>query len=283
MKLRVFQSMWGMEQLGAGGEEPSLEEKVDRIAAAGFEGAEVEFDDFETARQTTSLLAERGLDWTAECFPSTVDELAETIERVVQLGPERCTHINLQPNVKPSTVLECIPYILGWQRLAAEAGIELLFETHRDRMTTDLFFTLQLIDAVPEMRLTADLSHYLVGREFRWPVEEENHALIHRILERSWAFHGRVASREQVQVQISFPHHRLWLDLFAEWWEEGFRLWRAQAPADASLVFTPELGPPEWYAMTGPDGLEMSDRWEESLQLKALAEGLWQRLEAESG
>jgi hypothetical protein len=282
MELRVFQSMWGMERLGPDGTELPLDEKVGRIASAGFRGAEVEFDDYELARETTRLLAERDLDWTAECFPETVDELTETIERIVEFGPERCSHINLQPNIRPGRVLECIPFILGWQRLADEAGMELLFETHRDRMTTDLLFTLQLIDAVPAMKLTADLSHYLVGREFRYPVDEENHALIGRILDRSWAFHGRVASREQVQVQIGFPQNQIWLDLFLGWWEQGFRAWRAQAPRAASLVFTPELGPPAWYAMTGPDGLEMSDRWEEAVELKRLVEEVWARLEAEA-
>jgi hypothetical protein len=281
MHLRIFQSMWGMERLGPGGSELSLEQKVDRIVSVGFEGAEVEFDDYELARETTRLLAEHDLDWTAECFPETVDDLAETIERVEEFGRARCSHINLQPNVRPGAVLECIPYILGWQRLAEDAGMEVLFETHRDRMTTDLLFTLQLIEAVPTMKLTADLSHYLVAREFRFPVDEENNALVKRILDRSWAFHGRVASREQVQVQTSFPHNKLWLDLFLGWWEEGFRSWRAQAPPDSSLVFTPELGPPDWYAMTGPDGCEMSDRWEEALQLKGLIETVWQRLEAE--
>ena len=127
------------------------------------------------------------------------------------------------------------------EQLADEAGLTLYVETHRDRMTTDLLFTLQLVDAVPSLRLTADLSHFVVGREFRYPISAENEALVGRILERSWAFHGRVATREQVQVQLSFPHQRMWLDVFRGWWELGFRDWRRRAPSSATLVFTPEL------------------------------------------
>ena len=278
MPLAVFQSMWGMEDLpGEKGRWP-LEEQVHRIADAGFDGAAVEFDDEATARGTTALLKERNLRWFAAAYPTTIDELQPTIELVHELGAENCDHINLQPNLRPATVSECIPYLLGWQQLADEAGITLYIETHRDRMTTDLLFTLQLLDAVPELKLTADLSHFVVGREFRYPVSEENEAQIHRILEHAWAFHGRVATREQVQVQISFPHQQMWLDLFVGWWEEGFRLWRERAHSGATLVFTPELGPREWYAMTGPDGNELSDRWDEALQLKAVAQEIWDRV-----
>jgi hypothetical protein len=168
-------------------------------------------------------------------------------------------------------------------QLAEDTGVDVLFETHRDRMTTDLLFTLQLIDAVPPMRLTADLSHYLVGREFRWPVSDTNTELIHRIVERADAFHGRVASREQVQVQISFPHHRQLLDQFLEWWGEGFRRWRRRAEDEDEIVFTTELGPPEWYAISGPDGDEMSDRWAEALQLRDAVQELWAQIAAEDG
>jgi hypothetical protein len=282
MSLLVFQSMWGMERLPGARGSWTLEEQVEQIARAGFDGAAVEFDDEPLARETTALLRERGLRWWAAAYPQTVDDLRPIIELVHDLGADSCDHINLQPNIRPSTVLECIPYVLGWQKLADEAGLTLYVETHRDRMTTDLLFTLQLVDAVPSLRLTADLSHFVVGREFRYPISDENEALIRRILERSWAFHGRVATREQVQVQLSFPHQRMWLDVFRGWWEQGLRDWRRRTPSGATLVFTPELGPPEWYAMTGPDGEEMSDRWEEALYLKDLARELWQRIESEA-
>jgi sugar phosphate isomerase/epimerase len=275
--------MWAMERLPWGGDEWSFEEKVDRLAEAGFDGAAVEFDDYESAKEITTLLRERDMSWSVECYPTTVEQLREPIELANEFGIDRATHVNLQPNVRPSTVLESIPLIIGWMQLADDAGIEVLFETHRDRMTTDLLYTLQLIDAVPPMRLTADLSHYLVGREFRWPVSEANTELIHRIVERADAFHGRVASREQVQVQISFPHHRPLLDQFLAWWGEGFRRWRGRSNDGDRLIFTTELGPPEWYAISGPDGDEMSDRWAEALQLRDAVQELWAQIAAEDG
>ena len=78
-------------------------------------------------------------------------------------------HLNLQPDVRPYRLEECVPYIEGWRQLAADAaGLPVHIETHRDRMTTDLFFTLRLLDRFPDLRLTGDISHYVLGREFAW-------------------------------------------------------------------------------------------------------------------
>ena len=96
-------------------------------------------------------------------------------------------------------------------------------------------------------------------------------------MDRCQAYHGRVASREQIQVPISFPHLRHWVELFMGWWRYGFGRWRQQAGPDDSLTFLCELGPPE-YAITGADGYELSDRWQESLQLMRAVRELWQQL-----
>ena len=274
----VYQSLWAMERRRPDGLEWSLDEKLEMIRGAGFDGAGVRFFDYQYAKTVTGYLREHGMSWQAQCYPKTVDDLKPIIEHVRELGAD---HINLQPDVKPYRLEECIPYIEGWRRLAADAGIKLQIETHRDRMTTDLFFTLHLLDCFPDLRLTGDLSHYVVGREFAWPISEENHALMRRILDKCWGFHGRVASREQVQVQISFAHHKDWVDLFMGWWEYGFRQWQARASTGETLTFLCELGPRE-YAMTGADGYELSDRWQESIMLKDMVRDLWRRVSSGS-
>lgn len=276
--LKVYQSLWAMERRRPDGQEWTLDEKLAMIRDAGFDGAGVRFADRAYARTVTTFLREHGMTWQAQCYPACVDDLKPIIEHVQELGAD---HINLQADVRPFTVRECIPYIEGWRRLADDAGIRLHIETHRDRMTTDLYFTLRLLDAFPDLRLTGDLSHYLVGREFALPVSPDNHALMHRVLDHCWGLHGRVASREQIQVQISFPHHRHWLELFMGWWAYGFRSWMRRAPPDGVLTFLCELGPPE-YAMTGPDGYELSDRWIEAGMMKDQIRALWEQVRAES-
>jgi len=276
-RLLVYQSLWAMERRRPDGLEWSLEEKLEMIRAAGFDGAGVRFFDREYVRPIARALGAWGLTWQAQCYPRSVEDLRPVLANVAEFGAD---HLNLQADVRPHTIAECVPYIEGWRRMAEDAGVPLHIETHRDRMTTDLFFTLRLLDRFPDLRLTGDLSHYVVGREFAWPVSEENHRLMRRIIDSCWGFHGRVASREQIQVQIGFPQHREWLELFMGWWEYGFRSWRRRAPADATLTFLCELGPRE-YAMTGRDGYELSDRWEEAQLLMGKVRDLWARLERE--
>jgi hypothetical protein len=276
-QLRILQSLWAMERRLKHEPEWPLQTQLVMIRDAGFDGAGVRFIDPDFADEATRFLRAHGMIWQAQCYPKSVDDLKPVLELVAKLGAD---HVNLQPDVRPYRLADCIPLLEGWRRLGEEAQVAVNIETHRDRMTTDLLFTLQLLDCFPDLRLTADLSHYLVGREFAWPVDDTNHAMIHRILDNSWAIHGRIASREQVQISFRFPQHQNWLDLFLGWWEYAIRSWKKRADPDATLTFLCELGPPP-YAITGANGLELSDRWQDALVLKDKIRSLWDRITAE--
>jgi hypothetical protein len=270
-KLLVFQSLWAMERRHTDGHERSLDENIAMISEAGFDGISAHYTNRPDVLRLNETIRGTGLKIEGVCFPRCVEDLRLPLELAAEFP---VSHINLQPDIRPRRIEACLPLLDGWMRLAEDAGIPVFIETHRDRMTTDLFFTLDLLDQRPELPLLADLSHFLVGREFAFPVDEENHAMIRRILRNAWAFHGRVASREQVQIEISYPHHRPWVELFLEWWNCGIRDWRNRAASQAELVFTCELGPKP-YAITGPDGNDTTDRWAEALFLRQMLRELW--------
>ncbi len=270
-RLLIFQSLWAMERRHTDGYERSLSENIAMIWEAGFDGISAHYTNRADVVTLNDAIRSTGLKIEAVCFPRTVEDLRLPLELASEFP---VNHINLQPDIRLRRVEDCLPILDGWMRLSEEARIPVFIETHRDRMTTDLFFTLDLLDRRPDLPLLADLSHFMVAREFAFPVDAENHAMIHRILRNAHAFHGRVASREQVQIEISFPHHRPWVELFLQWWDHGMRDWRGRAASDAELVFTCELGPKP-YAISGRDGNESTDRWAEALLLRQMLLDLW--------
>ena len=185
--------------------------------------------------------------------------------------------VDIIGQVMPLSVDGMIPIIRKWIEMSYKIDIPIQFETHRNCITNDLYSTLLLLDAVPEMRLCADLSHYVVDREFWYPLSERDLGLISRVLDRSDSFQGRVASRQQIQLQLNFTQHQKWVNLFKDWWKEGISSWRNRNQ-QGDCIFLCELGPPE-YAMTDSDGKELSNRWEEAIQIKNWIAEMWEGME----
>ena len=276
-KLEVYQSLWGMELRNPGLPERSMEEAFAMIAAAGFDGACMDpaVAEIPACREQAHLFAGHDLGCMINAFPYGPDDMIPILDFAVEM---RSCLVNVISGIMPIKLEDAVADVRRWMAEAAERDMPLLFETHRDGLLNDLYFTLQLMDLVPEMRLCADLSHFVVDRELRAPVPERDQAHISSVLQRSDCFQGRIANREQVQIQINFPQHQEWVTIFKAWWKEGMREWRRRNDDDATLVFLCELGPPP-YAITDGDQNELSDRWEESLQIRNWAKEIWSELE----
>lgn len=275
--LDVYTALWSMQPHDQSGVKLPYEEVVEKVADAGYRGMALDFgaNTRDEIERILPMMARAGLRPFLVDFPKTIEGLRPTLRLAKAHGAPFVVVIG---QVMPVTVAGMIPVIRAWIAMSEEEGMPVLFETHRNCITNDLYATLQLLDAVPEMRMCADLSHYVVGREMTLPIPQRELDHISRILARSESFQGRVAGRQQVQLQLDFPQNAKWVDLFRGWWREGLASWRARN-AEGDCIFLCELGPPD-YAITGPDGREMSDRWQEALQIKAWVEEIWAELEA---
>ena len=276
-RIEFYQSLWAMELRRPGEAERPLEAMVAQVAEAGFTGVclDLAMNDVPLAEAARPLLQQHGLKCLFNGFPRSDDELRFMLALAKDHG---APFLSVIGQLMPPDLDGMIAVARRWIDLADQAGLPLLFETHRHGLLNDLFPTLQMLDAIDDLDLCADLSHFVVDREFALPIDDHASAMIQRVLDRSWSFQGRIASNEQVQIQLDFPQHRLWVDQFFDWWGRGLRSWRARAPRDAVVTFLCELGPPP-YAITGADGLELSDRWREALAIRERVSALWAALE----
>jgi hypothetical protein len=276
--LRFYQSLWATEERRPGVAERPVEERFERVRDAGYFGMGIDLGalDLETAKTLVPLYAKTGLGGLLTAFPKSVEDLRPALHLAKDIGAPVVFVIG---QVMPLSVDDMVAPVRGWLKVAAEEGVPIELETHRNCLTNDLFSTLLLTERIPEVRLSADLSHYVVDREMPHPIPDFLEAHIQAILARSDSLQGRVATRNQIQVPIGWPQNRKWLDTHLQWWTDGMRMWRARSGHDAAMIFLNELGPRD-YAMTGPDGQEMSDRWEEALELRRLVTERWAALAA---
>jgi hypothetical protein len=275
-RLLVYQALWAMERLSA--PEAALAEKFDRVREAGFDGMAIDLGalTMEQAQATVPHFERTGLAGGLTAFPTSIDALRPALELAQRIDAPFVVVIGQE---MPVRLADMVPVIEGWLRLAEREAMPIQFETHRNCITNDLYTTVQLLDAIPQMRLAADLSHYVVDREMPCPPTPQLAALLSKVLDRSESFQGRVAARGQIQVALNFPQNAKWVTLFRDWWRQGFASWlRRHANDDAALVFLCELGPPD-YALTDAQGRELSDRWAEAALLKQWAREIWAAIE----
>lgn len=249
----------------------TLEEKIARVKNAGFEHIECWLRDEASRQQVPPLVHEQGLKLALGHRPNTADETLEIVEQAVQLGAE---FILCQPATAYHSLGEVVEIVRTGAARAAEAGVGYFVETHRGNFTETIRQTLELIEAVPEISITADFSHFVVVGEFYGWENEGSIERMRPVIDRVAHVHGRISNGEAVQVDVGDGKTHPAARFFVQLWTEIFKSWRQRAKIGDIIAFSSELGPPR-YAITLPDGREFSDRWEQSLVMKQLAEEAW--------
>jgi sugar phosphate isomerase/epimerase len=232
----------------------------------------------ENEAEIATALREAGLRLVMVHTAHHPEDIDEQVERAARLEAD---FVFLQPGTAFASLDAVVSLVETGRRLAHAAGLPYFVETHRNYFTENLPQILQLIERVPDIRFTADLSHLILTGEFYgWPEERATERLM-PVLERTSHVHGRVSDGEAIQVDVGEGETQS-AQFFVELWSIAMRHWlRGAGPGDV-FVFASELGPPR-YSIALPDGSEISDRWQQSLVMKQLAQRAWDKATDTSG
>lgn len=278
-RLSVEQSIWAMGGLPRGGPEWTLDEKVARIAEAGFDGFMVFLPAEEERERYRELAGSHGLAITLQCAPSTLEDFREALAAARGLAARAVVAM-----VRPAFVdfEEGARKVRGMMEASERAGLPFYLETHRGTITQDLLLTGRLAEEIPGIRFHADLSHFVVSYEVGSAPRGEVRRVFDAVLSRAGMLDGRVGNGEQVQIDIGPRGDTPSARRFASWWKQAMVAWLEDARPGDVFVFKSELGPPP-YAIVSPDGREISDRWEQALVMRDLAIRTWNEAVAAAG
>lgn len=242
MKTLFFCPMWGMESLG-------YEAAAKKVKAAGYDGMEIAVWD---GKYEEAVRAVRGQDLQLILMAfsvgnTPVETLKNYREWLVKATSWKPLFINSHTGKDFYTFEQNAELI----RLAAEVqkatGVRIIHETHRGRFTYSAPATQHYLNTFPELRLTADFSHWVNVAESYLADQSDN---VIRAIDRSDHVHCRVGQPEAPQV--SDPRAPEWkdaLETHANWWD---RIRQNQQKAGKDLTITCEFGPAPGYLPTLP-------------------------------
>jgi hypothetical protein len=263
MRLRIARSKWDLDDL-------PLEEFLGRIADAGFDASDIHIPSLrESPEETAALHARRGIALVAMITSEgrTPEEHRSSLAGRFALAA-RCApvHINCHTGRDTFSRDENLAILREALALSRRHGITISHETHRGRATYSAPATRELLLAMPELRLTADFSHWCCVHESLLADQEEAVSLA---IDRSDYIHARVGYAQGPQV--SDPRAPEWsaeLEAHMTWWR-SIAARRREAGAQ-ELIVCPEFGPAPYMPLLPYSRKPVADLWEITLSVKDL-------------
>lgn len=238
MQLKRFKAFWGMEG--------TQEEQFARAADAGYDGIECRMPPVEEESAFRELLMKHRFSYIAMIF-TTDDHAAcfdEQVARAATFHPQSITSHSARDCMSEEEQDRFFEHALEVER---RFGVPIGHETHRQRAMFTPWTTARLLRKFPELKITADFSHWTNVCESL--LEDQEDALAIAIA-RTIHIHGRIGYAEGPQVpHPGAPEYAVELQKFTGWWQRIYE--SRQNQGAENLTFTSEFGPPG-YMQTLP-------------------------------
>ncbi|WP_201746210.1 sugar phosphate isomerase/epimerase family protein [Veronia nyctiphanis] len=240
MRIKFVRGMWGMA-------EHSLQANLKKIKEAGFHGVEGPAPFGENDKhQMKCLLEGYDLDFIghqhSDLFrdgASVSDHISLSKQQLDNNKELGAVFVNSQTGKDYFSVEDNAHIIREVDAYATSIGLNVVHEVHRGRFSFSIASTLALLDAVPEIRLNADFSHWCCVHESLLHNQLDG---VNRAIQHSDYIHARVGHPQGPQVNDPrCPHNKSALDAHLAWWDAIVE--RNKNDGKNEFYISPEFGP----------------------------------------
>jgi hypothetical protein len=250
METKAFRHLWGYPIVS-----PAT---FQTIRDAGYVGIETNFDSIADYPAFHEGLRKHGLEFIGQVHTAgftkghTADRHLSSLEaEVKKLLPLEPVLINIHSGEDTWPMEEMHAYFRGAVGLEERLGVPFAHETHRGRCLFHPALARILLEAHPEIKLVADLSHWVCVCERLLEDQRET-------LDRTVYVHTRVGCAEGPQV--SDPRDERYAaenEAFEGWWKMIYQSMKRRGLS--AFSFCPEYGPPPYMTTLPFTGMPVAD------------------------
>ena len=258
-KLEFYQTDWGRQI--------SWDAFCKKTKAAGYSGLETWFPSDEKSRIELKTALEKYdlkvgfLNGTNKSLPfkESIKAYTEHFKKLIAWKP---AYINCHTGSDFLSFEQNKAFIHAANNIAKEYSIPIYHETHRGRFSYNLTDTKKYIQAIPDLQLTLDISHWMVVHE---SLLENQDVILEEVLNRTHHIHARVGHAEGPQVNDpKAPEWKKAVDRHLEIWEIIIReKWKTQDV----FTITTEFGPANYMPTLPYTQVPVANQWEANLYI----------------
>jgi sugar phosphate isomerase/epimerase len=239
MKIQIMATTWG--------DNDPIEAACRKIKAQGYDGLEVWYPTTPEARERlVNATKENGLVFGllssgggTAAFANHRDLFETSLKGAIAMRP---IYINCHSGRDIFTFEQNRQLVDMTLALSRSSGVPIYHETHRSRMCYSAPVARHLLEQIPDMTLTLDISHWCNVHESLLQDQKET---VELALTRTRHIHARVGHAQGPQVNDPrAPEWRSTVEQHLAWWDRAIAL-RRQAGA-ATFTFLTEFGPPNY-------------------------------------
>jgi sugar phosphate isomerase/epimerase len=189
-------------------------------------------------------------------YQEHLDTFKKTIDAAATQTIQRPLYINCHSGRDHFSFEQNKAFIDHTTQLAKQTGIIICHETHRSRIMFAAHITRQYIEAIPELRLTFDVSHWCNVHE---SLLQDQQQAVQMALDRVDHIHARIGHPEGPQVND--PRAPEWEGSVKQhfaWWD---KIVERKKKNGERMTFLTEFGPPDYMPALPYSRQPVADQW----------------------